>query len=102
MPIRVQRKRTKGWRAPAGTVNVARPSRYGNDFRVGDPDPDTGLPMTRADAVRHFKEKQLPRLRAEGLLAKLAGSNLMCFCPLGEPCHVDVLLVEANTPSQDA
>ncbi|MGH6822039.1 MAG: DUF4326 domain-containing protein [Methylocella sp.] len=26
------------------------------------------------------------------------GKNLACFCKLGEPCHVDVLLELANKP----
>lgn len=34
-PIGVQRKRVKGWRKPANTVNVSRPSKYGNPYRVG-------------------------------------------------------------------
>lgn len=31
-PRRVQLQRTKGWRKPDNTVNVARPSRWGNPF----------------------------------------------------------------------
>lgn len=34
MPKRIQRKRTRGWRAPEGAVYVGRGSRYGNPFRV--------------------------------------------------------------------
>ncbi|KKK82573.1 hypothetical protein LCGC14_2802060 [marine sediment metagenome] len=33
-PIRVQRKRTKGWRMPSNTVCVTRPSRWGNPWPV--------------------------------------------------------------------
>ncbi|GAA2159216.1 MULTISPECIES: DUF4326 domain-containing protein [Glycomyces] len=29
-------------------------------------------------------------------LAPLAGRDLMCWCPLGSPCHADVLLELAN------
>lgn len=35
-PVRVQQRRTKGWRKPENTVSVARPSRWGNPFRVFD------------------------------------------------------------------
>jgi len=37
-PQRVQLRRTKGWRMPANTVVVARPSKWGNpfDFRRSD------------------------------------------------------------------
>ena len=33
-PKRVQRKRTKGWRMPEGTVYVGRPTVLGNPFRA--------------------------------------------------------------------
>lgn len=33
-PHRVQLRRTKGWRKPPDTVVVARPSKWGNPFRV--------------------------------------------------------------------
>jgi hypothetical protein len=29
-------------------------------------------------------------------LKDLAGKDLACFCPLGQPCHADVLLELAN------
>lgn len=35
-PQRIQLRRTRGWRKPPGCINVARPSRYGNPYRVGD------------------------------------------------------------------
>lgn len=35
-PVRVQRKRTKGWRMPEGAVYVGRGSRWGNPYRIGD------------------------------------------------------------------
>ena len=34
MPQRIQRRRSKGWRLPEGAVSVARPSRFGNPFRI--------------------------------------------------------------------
>lgn len=36
MPDRIQLRRTKGWRKPEGVIVVARPSRWGNPYRVGD------------------------------------------------------------------
>ncbi|MDP9166652.1 MAG: DUF4326 domain-containing protein [Actinomycetota bacterium] len=33
-PVRIQRKRTRGWKMPEGAVYVGRPSRWGNPFRV--------------------------------------------------------------------
>lgn len=32
MPVRIQRKRTKGWKMPEGTVSVTRPGKWGNPF----------------------------------------------------------------------
>ena len=36
MPKRIQRSRRKGWRMPPNTVNVARPSKWGNPFVVDE------------------------------------------------------------------
>ena len=38
VPIRIQRKRTKGWKMPPNTVSVTRPGKWGNpfDFRSSD------------------------------------------------------------------
>lgn len=33
-PIRIQRKRTKGWRMPENTVCVTRPGKWGNPFNL--------------------------------------------------------------------
>ena len=33
-PQRIQRKRTKGWKSPANTIYVGRPTKWGNPFRV--------------------------------------------------------------------
>lgn len=35
-PKRIQLRRTKGWRKPEGAIVVARPSIWGNPFRLGD------------------------------------------------------------------
>lgn len=35
-PLRVQRRRTKGWKMPANTVYVGRGSRWGNPYRFGE------------------------------------------------------------------
>lgn len=71
--IRVQRKRTKGWKMPPNTVYVGRPTRWGN-------------PFTTADAYRQAVEIVKPDIR------ELKGMNLACWCSLDKPCHADVLL----------
>ena len=67
---------------------VARPSRWGNPFRVG-------VDGDRARCVARYREAlsvgRLPFTTAEARRA-LAGRDLACWCPLGEPCHADVLL----------
>lgn len=34
MPVRVQRKRKRGWKMPENTVSVARPGRWGNPLKI--------------------------------------------------------------------
>lgn len=95
-PRRIQQRRTKGWRKPEDTISVARPSKWGNPIRIGDP--WIGIPIrTRQEAVAAFRSlvDKEPEYRAL-VRAELAGKNLMCFCPLDQPCHADVLLDLAN------
>ncbi len=95
-PIRIQLRRTKGWKMPENTVSVARPSAWGNPFVVKfDPHSDYS-PQTRAEAVKMFRasvDKGLMRIK---IRSELQGKNLACYCPLSEPCHADVLLELAN------
>jgi hypothetical protein len=89
-PHRIQRKRTRGWRMPANTVYVGRPTRWGNPGK------------TWADYCMYLYLH--PGLEAEAR-AELRGKNLACWCPLvdenGEPvpCHADILLEIANGDS---
>lgn len=39
-PTRIQRKRARGWRMPAGAVYLGRPTKGGNPFAVGEPVPE--------------------------------------------------------------
>lgn len=90
MPVRVQLRRTKGWRMPENTVSVARPTGYGNRFRVGLP-----ANPTAADCARRFREEHAGEYFGINL-DRLRGKNLACWCPLDQPCHADVLLELAN------
>ncbi len=65
-----------------------RPSKYGNPYRVGDLNPETGEPMTAADAVELFERHTLPNLD----LAPLVGLDLICGCDLDKPCHADAII----------
>lgn len=123
-PIRVQRRRTKGYRLPPNTVSVTRPGRWGNPFK-GEDGASTGGRQTLVD---HFREwltwpcrPGLPgeicgpsgrpdylgipyasRPSLDEIRRHLRGKNLACFCPLGQPCHADVLLELANAPDDEA
>lgn len=94
MPIRIQRKRTKGWRMPENTVSVTRPGFFGNPFKVG-------YDSSSQYAVNAYKEwlTETPEGRFTALEAKkkLKGKNLACFCRPNWPCHADILLEIANS-----
>lgn len=106
MPERIQQSRAKGWRKPAGAVAVHRNTRWGNPYRTDDL-PAAGrrsLADDREIVVRLFRElldSPADRERAgypsdAQIREQLGGKDLMCWCPLGGPCHADVLLEIAN------
>ena len=97
-PVRIQLSRKKGWRLPPNTLNVARPSRYGNPHHIGFC-PVCGVTHTRDEAVAEF-EAELSQLSANHFEA-MRGKNLACWCKLNERCHADVLLRLANESSSD-
>lgn len=91
MPKRVQMRRDRPWRCHApDAVIVARPSKWGNPFKVGNP----GVP-DRATAAQKFAD-WCTEIEAHEL-AELRGKDLACWCPLDQPCHADHLLKLANT-----
>ena len=97
IPERIQLKRTKGWRMPANTVNVSRPTKWGNPFTVAD--------YGRDLAIRNYRRRLEGMALIGGLdLSVLRGKNLACWCKLhvngvAVPCHADVLLAMANAPA---
>jgi len=94
-PVRVQRKRTKGWRMPPNTVSVTRPGKWGNPFRIGDC--VNGVILETAEAVVEKHRWWLnATINISEVQRELRGKNLACFCPLGSPCHADNLLRIAN------
>lgn len=104
-PKRIQRKRTRGWTKPDGAIYVGRGSTWGNPWRVGEhlmtyAGPINGaqrgqeFTITPGLAVELYRAAFEPDLRE--IVASLSGSDLMCWCPLDQPCHADVLLEIAN------
>jgi hypothetical protein len=56
---------------------------WGNPYRIGDPHPETGKPMTREDAVRLHMEWMVRSPEGRRLLPRiveLEGHVLGCFC----------------------
>lgn len=104
-PVRIQLRRSRGWRMPEGAVKVDRTTPFGNPFRVG-------VDGTREDCVRlhglllwrglacvstrtrvgeqlghkHWVYRHLHLLR---------GVSVACWCPEGAPCHGDTLMAMA-------
>lgn len=95
-PQRIQRRRTKGWRMPAGAVNVCRPSDWGNPFRVGDIAMPHVVTVTPALACALFEAWVIEHGWLTQIQGELEGRDLVCWCPLDQPCHADVLLRIAN------
>lgn len=91
-PLRVRLSRKRGWRKPANTVVVSRPSRWGNPFAAtGEADRARVVALYRAFLGQADNAALRMAARRE-----LRGKNLACWCPLDGPCHADVLLEVAN------
>ena len=117
MPKRIQRHRTKGWRMPEGAIYVGRPTVWGNPYRVvrqgkttwevyafEESSPTASFVSRTGVEARAFAVERLLCLidnyrdpwGADRIRNELAGHDLACWCPLGQPCHADVLLEIAN------
>lgn len=96
-PQRIQRSRAKGWRMPAGSVFVGRPSKWGNPYKVGTPAAPT--PEAAVALFRDYLARQ-PDL-SDAARDELKGKALVCWCRPGQPCHADVLLEAANQEQEE-
>lgn len=121
MPTRVQLSRKRGWRMPANTVKVSRPSQWGNPFTIAgyyDAGYSGSEAVARAACVEQFRSwmtqtrsswgGSVPNLhlhypgdppgatRTPPDVTALRGKHLACWCPPDQPCHADVLLEIAN------
>lgn len=107
---------------PEGAVYVGRPTKWGNEWCVIDPrsqgchaawfvrrvveprvepvlvasiGPFTyKITAMRAAVLNYWVAK--PDGFVDVVRAELAGLDLACWCPLGQPCHADELLRIAN------
>lgn len=104
-PLRIQRRRAKGWRLPPNTVCVDRSTKWGNPFVVGR-DGTRKRCVELFEALCHglicYSKPANPKAqrayleRAVKNIGELRGKNLACWCPLNAPCHADVLMRAAN------
>jgi len=119
-PHRIRLSRAKGWRMPANTVKVTRPSRWGNPFaKAAAIESDYATEETwREFVVECFRDwigptqsgrdwwqgDESDRRKSAIIdgLPLLRGKNLACWCALDQPCHADVLLELANAPACEA
>ncbi|ASR84991.1 hypothetical protein SEA_KILKOR_59 [Mycobacterium phage KilKor] len=109
MPNRIQRRRTKGWRMPEGAIYVGRPTKWGNPYaldiyRTDYPEyadqPGEWRRMATSDfrglvTGRWDRIDDIPDYPRDAI-TELRGHDLVCWCPLDQPCHADVLLELAN------
>lgn len=116
-PVRIQRSRQHKQVSQNGLeiVYCGRPTKWGNPFKIGnslldvpfiiikkteltEAEQDGGI-ITQGISVRLF-ETFLTLYGAADFIQQikenLKGKNLSCWCKVGEPCHVDVLLKIAN------
>lgn len=103
MGVRIQLRRTKGWRMPEGTVSVARPGPFGNPYPVTSKNgwipKEHGL--NAEQSVSAFRTHLANSSGLQEMAArKLVGKNLACWCAPDAPCHADVLLEYVNSLPQ--
>ena len=105
-PKRMQLRRTKGWRKPEGAIVVARPTRWGNPWKLG---PET-IREEVVDAYRAAIWRATTAVKMgykavgetyipseQEIQRELRGHDLACWCGLSVACHADVLLEVANS-----
>ena len=123
-PIRIQRKRTKGFKlqalSPDGreVISVCRPTKFGNPYQVQpihinpssnyytvvspelcfrSPETFANKTIAASYAIQQFQEYIIKTNFIPTIQAELKGKHLACFCPLDHPCHANVLLEIANS-----
>ncbi len=105
-PLRIQRKRSPGWKKPDGSVCITRPGKFGNPFDNSAAF-EAWLVRGEIRLVSLNREwipwtemtKERLRLKREMILSRLPelqGRQLLCFCGIEHDCHGDVLARLAN------
>ena len=105
--VRIQLKRSKGWRMPDNTVKIDRTTRYGNPFEVFESDTGWSIKGPEFACAGLASKAEASAIAVEAYrqwavagntpdLTALRGKNLACWCPLEGACHGDVLLELVN------
>lgn len=92
MPKRLRKKHLYDyeWKKNPNTVFVARPSRWGNPYKV----PEYEL----EESLRKYSVWLLKQLHKNPYFVdELIGKDLVCYCSLDQKCHADILLNVANS-----
>lgn len=77
---------------PEGAIYVGRPTKWGNPFSHGRYHDASSRYLGKQNYREWFKRQR--GLKAS--LSELRGHDLVCWCPLDQSCHADVLLELAN------
>lgn len=86
--VRIQKKTffDYEWKKNPNAVYVGRGKgcKWGNPFKASE----YGL----EGCLKKYREWLTQKLRADPLfLEPLRGKDLVCFCPLDQPCHADII-----------
>lgn len=95
-PRRIQLRRTKGWRKPAGVIVCSRPGRYGNPYRGPDAVEQFRAELTACIDDPYGAPHPIEIRNIAESIDDLRGHDLACWCGLDKECHVDVLIEAAN------
>ena len=97
-PKRIQRPYI--WPAPRLAVNAGRPTKFGNPYKTGNAAADVESYrkwLYNPDAQPIRLGRRLYRPLTEADRQELRGQDVACHCPIGAPCHGEVLIEWAAT-----
>lgn len=93
--LRKKHYRDYSWRSNPEAICVARPSRWGNPFKIAD--------WGRNGCLLKFREWLVDKIIEDPyFLEPLRGKDLVCYCPLDLPCHADILIEFIEKPTVGA
>ncbi len=87
MMKRIQKKNfyDYSWKSNPNAVYVGRPSKWGNPFKVSEHGLNKCLDLYAAWLGQQIRKDPT-------FLHPLKGKDLVCFCPLTQDCHADIII----------